>query len=92
MTVPAERVERLTDLAHAAARAGRMDRARRYVRLAKRIAEHNRLDRPDRLRWFTCDSCDAYLLPGENARIRTQSGHVVLTCACGAQKRHGYDD
>lgn len=90
MSIPAERIRRLTDLAHGAAKAGRKDRARRYVRLARRIAERNRLDLPPRLKRFTCKACDAYLIPGENARVRTQNGHVVVTCDCGAQTRYPY--
>lgn len=90
MSIPAERIERLADLAHEAARAGEMDRTRRYVRLARRIAERNRLSLPTRFDRFTCDACDAYLIPGRNARVRTRDGHVVVTCDCGAQDRYPY--
>jgi ribonuclease P protein subunit RPR2 len=90
MTIAAERIERLTDLARAAAKDGEDDRARRYVRLARRIAERNRLPLPTRFTRFTCDACDSYLLPGRNARVRTQEGHVVVTCECGAQARYPY--
>jgi ribonuclease P protein subunit RPR2 len=41
---------------------------------------------------FTCDRCDAYLRPGKNARVRTQDGHVVVTCDCGEQARYPYGD
>ena len=92
MSIPGERIERLADLARDAAREGRMDRARRYVRLARRIAERNRLALPTRLERFTCDECDAYLLPGRNARVRTKSGHVTITCSCGSQSRYPYRD
>lgn len=90
MGIPAERIERLTDLARAAAKAGDDDRAREYVRLARRIAERNRIRLPKRFRRFTCDRCDRYLIPGRNARVRTQDGHVVVTCECGAQSRYPY--
>jgi ribonuclease P protein subunit RPR2 len=92
MSIPAERLRRLADLAHGAAKAGRDERARRYVRLGRRIAERHRLSLPPRLRRFTCSACDAYLIPGRNARTRTQDGHVVVTCDCGAQRRYPYDD
>jgi ribonuclease P protein subunit RPR2 len=92
MSIPAERIRRLTDLAHAAAREGRMRRSRGYVRRARRIAERNRLSLTTRLRRFTCDSCDTYLIPGRNARVRTRKGHVVVTCDCGAQARYPYDN
>ena len=91
MTVAAERIERLTDLAKAAATAGDEERARRYVRLARRIAERNRLSLPKRFTRFTCDACDRYQIPGRNARYRTQDGHVVVTCNCGSQARYPYE-
>lgn len=90
MSIPAERIQRLADLARAAAKAGHMEYARRYVRLAHRIAERNRLAIPVQLDRFSCDACDSYLVPGRNARVRTQSGHVVITCECGAQARYPY--
>ena len=89
-SIAAERIERLHDLARAAARAGDDDRAREYVRLTRRIAERNRLRLPRRFKRFTCDACDAYLVPGRNARVRTRTGHVVVTCECGVQARYPY--
>ena len=90
MSIAAERIERLADLARAAAKEGNDDRARQYVRLARRIAERNRLQLPDRFKRATCDACDAYLIPGRSARVRTQDGHVVVTCECGYQSRYPY--
>lgn len=92
MTIAAERIDRLQALARDATRAGEEDRAREYVRLARRIAERQRLQLPRRFRRFTCDRCDAYLVPGRNARVRTQSGHVVVTCDCGEHARYPYRD
>lgn len=85
-----ERIERLFDLARKAARAGQTDRARRYVRRGRRIAERNRLSLPRQFERFTCSACDRVLLPGRNARVRTRSGHVVATCTCGHQSRYPY--
>jgi ribonuclease P protein subunit RPR2 len=90
MTVPEERIDRLRSLAREAATASEQDRAREYVRLARRIAERNRVDLPQRLKRFTCDRCDSYLRPGTNARVRLRDGHVVVTCDCGEQARHPY--
>jgi ribonuclease P protein subunit RPR2 len=87
----AERIGRLHDLARAATADGQFDRARAYVRRARRVAERNRLSLPRDFRRFTCDACDAYLRPGVNARVRTRSGHVVVTCDCGAQSRYPYE-
>ena len=87
----AERVARLHDLARAATADGQLQRAREYVRRARRVAERNRLSLPRDFRRFTCDACDAYLRPGVNARVRTRDGHVVVTCDCGAQSRYPYE-
>lgn len=92
MNVAAERIERLHALARAATVAGEEDRGREYVRLARRLAERQRLTLPRDFRRFTCDRCDAFLRPGRNARVRTRSGHVVVTCECGEQARYPYDD
>jgi len=86
--VAAERIERLHALAREAAGAGEFDRAREYVRLARRVAERHRLALPRRFRRFTCDRCDAYLRPGANARVRLRPGRVVVRCDCGATARY----
>lgn len=91
MTVAEERVTTLAALARATAPEDE-GLAREYVRLARRVAERNRLPLPRRFRWFTCDACDRYQRPGETARVRTRDGHVVVTCGCGHQSRHGYGD
>jgi len=91
VSVPEARIERLATLASEATAAGRDERARRYVRRARRIAERNRISLPCEFRRFTCDRCDAYLRPGKNARVRLQDGHVVVTCDCGTQARYPYE-
>lgn len=86
-----ERIDRLCELARAATVDSHEQRARRYVRRARRIAERNRLSLPVEFTRFTCDRCDAYLRPGKNARVRLQDEHVVVTCDCGGQSRYPYD-
>jgi len=90
-SIARERIERLRELAREATVAGDADRARRYVRRARRIAERNRLSLPREFTRFTCDRCDAYLVPGRNARVRTRNGHVVITCDCGRHDRYPYE-
>ena len=87
----AERIERLATLAADATRACDVDRGRTYVRTARHIAQRQRLGLPGEFRRRTCDRCDAYQIPGKNARVRTQDGHVVVTCDCGAIARYPYD-
>lgn len=91
MGIAAERIDRLAALARTAAAEGNDDRSREYVRLARRIAERNRLSLPDPFRRFTCDDCDVYLRPGRNARVRVRDGRVVARCDCGATARYPYD-
>lgn len=89
-TIAAERIEHLQECAREAAGASEFDRARDYVRRARRVAERNRLVLPREFKRFTCGRCDVYLVPGTNARVRTRDGHVVVTCDCGAHARHPY--
>jgi len=91
MSVAEQRIERLHDLAREAAAACHDERARQYVRRARRVAERHRIGLPRGFRRFACDACDAYLRPGKNARVRLQNGHVVVTCDCGAQARYPYE-
>jgi len=91
MGIPEERIDRLHALAREATANREFDRAREYVRLARRVAERHRCSLPRSFRRFTCDACDAYLRPGVNARVRLQDGHVVIRCDCGATARYPYD-
>ncbi len=90
MSVAKERIERLAELARETAKEGDSDLARQYVRRARRLAERNRIELPKRFKRFSCDRCDAYLVPGRTARIRTRDGHVVVACDCGEQARYPY--
>jgi ribonuclease P protein subunit RPR2 len=80
--IAAERIEVLFEMAGTEAKAGKHDRARRYVALALRIGERHKV-RPGHKREY-CPSCHAYFVPALNARSRTGSGHVIITCLdCG---------
>ncbi|MBX0294600.1 ribonuclease P protein component 4 [Haloarcula nitratireducens] len=89
-TIARERIDRLRAMAREAVGEGREDRAREYVRTARRIAERHRLRLPREFERSICRSCDTFLVPGRNARVRTQSGHVVVTCSCGEHSRYPY--
>ncbi len=90
MAIAAERIERLHTFATEAVQSGDQDRSRTYVRRARRIAERNRLELPRSISRFSCDRCDVALVPGQNARVRLQDGHVVISCSCGAHDRYPY--
>lgn len=91
MSIAAERIDRLFELAKAATAEGEFERSREYVRLARRIAERNRCGLPREFKRFTCQRCDVALRPGVNARVRLGPGRVVIRCDCGATKRYPYD-
>lgn len=84
-----ERVDALFEEARQAALEGELDRAHRYVELARRVAMRAQYPLPSRHRRRVCGDCYAYLLPGETARVRLRSGNVSATClACGAVNRY----
>ncbi|WP_435125506.1 ribonuclease P protein component 4 [Halobaculum sp. D14] len=86
-----ERIDRLAELSREAVKGGEPERAKEYVRLARRLAERHRCGVPRRFERFTCDRCDAFLVPGRNCRVRLQEGsHVVIRCGCGATARYPY--
>lgn len=87
-----ERIERLAALAEEATAAGKFDRSREYVRLARRLAERHRLSLPRPFARAACDDCDVYQRPGVNVRVRVQRGRVIRRCDCGATARHPYAD
>ncbi len=89
MGIPSERIERLFVLSREAVVDDEYDRAREYIRLARRIAERNRCGVPRKFERKTCDDCAVYLRPGKTGRVRLRSGHVVVRCVeCGATARY----
>ncbi|WP_224269250.1 ribonuclease P protein component 4 [Haloprofundus salinisoli] len=89
-SIAEERIARLHELAREATREREFDRSREYVRLARRLSERNRCGLPREFKRFSCDTCDAYLVAGVNARVRLQNGHVVIRCDCGQIGRYPY--
>jgi ribonuclease P protein subunit RPR2 len=77
---------RLFELAETEARAGKDDRARRYVSLALRVSE--RYKAPARHKRTYCPSCHAFFVPPRNVRVRTGKRRLSLTCLqCGHIQR-----
>jgi len=83
-----ERVARLMDLAAAAAREARWERAHRYSGLARRLAMRHQLGTTGPMRGRVCRRCGAFLVPGATLRVRVRDGKLVRTClACGLVRR-----
>ena len=66
--------------------------ANRYVFIARKIAMKFNLKIPSELKRRFCHKCYSYLMPGENAKVRTnsQTKCVEWTCECGEVNRYGY--
>ncbi len=56
------------------------ERSNRYVALARRIAMRQRVRINREFRRQYCHHCYAFLVPGENMRVRVHRGNVVVTC------------
>lgn len=56
------------------------DLANRYVTLARKIAMKVKLRMPREYKRRYCKHCYKYLMPGENCRIRTYRGKVIISC------------
>lgn len=83
-----ERIRILFDEAEKAAHDGRLDRADRYVELARLVGMRYNVPIPRDLKSFMCRKCGAYLLPGETSRVRTRGTRVATTCLrCGHVRR-----
>ena len=85
-----ERIEKLGQLAREAGIKGEEIRAKRYIFLAQKIAQRHRIKFPVQLKRFICSACGTYLVPGRNARFRTNKKCVVVSCDCGSHKRYPY--
>lgn len=86
-------LERMKVLFEQAKKAWKKDesRARRYVKLIKRIGEKTNTSIPKRIKMFLCKECGAPLMPGVNAKTRTKNQKIIITCEeCGSIKRNPY--
>jgi len=61
----------------------------RYVELARRIAMRQRVRIGHEYRRQYCHHCYAFLVPGQNMRVRVHRGNVVVTCGiCNKKMRY----
>jgi ribonuclease P protein subunit RPR2 len=56
------------------------ERSNHYVAIARRIAMRQRVRMDREFRRQYCHHCYAFLVPGENVRVRVHRGNVVVTC------------
>ncbi len=90
-SIAQRRIKRLFELAEQEAARGREDRSDRYVQLARRIGMRYRVRIPGHLKMRICKSCNSYLIPGRNMRVRLRGEYITTTCLrCGRQMRRPY--
>lgn len=56
------------------------ERAKRYVELARKISTRTKTKMPAMLKRRFCKKCGAYLVPGNNAKIRIKNKAIIITC------------
>lgn len=89
--IAVQRIERLFELAQAAAREDRDERSARYTQLARIIGMRYRVRIPRPLKVWLCKGCYALLIPGKTARVRLRGEYIATTCLrCGRIMRRPY--
>ena len=85
-----QRIKRLFSLAEKTF-PERPELADRYVEIARKISMRHRVSIPGEFKRRICKECHAYLMPGQNSRIRLDGKNMVITCLkCGTIKRYPY--
>jgi ribonuclease P protein subunit RPR2 len=81
------RIDRLLSQAMYAAPA-EPERAKRYVTMARKLSQKNKVRMPYGSSRRFCRNCNAYFVPGRNVRIRTREGKQIYYClGCKRIKR-----
>lgn len=63
------------------------ERSKRYVELAKKIGERNRVKIPKEFKEKYCKKCGTYLKKGKNAELIKENGFERIVCKeCGYSK------
>lgn len=81
-----ERIHRLLELAEKESTANPM-RSKRYVELARKISERNRVNMPRELKQKFCKKCNSMLI-GSKAGVRKKKMFLNISCGeCSTVKR-----
>jgi len=84
-----KRMEVLVSLSEKEALGGNMERAKRYMTIARRISGRNKVPMPERASY--CRRCSTPLIPGLNCRVRLRNQRVGTHClVCDAVRRTPY--
>ena len=88
INIAGRRIDILFDLAEEEALAHNLQRATRYVDLARKIGMRYNVRVPKQYRRKYCKHCHSFLLPSVNARVRIQGNKLIVFCEnCGGFMR-----
>ncbi|UCE39203.1 MAG: ribonuclease P [Thermoplasmata archaeon] len=88
LNIAKERIDILFDLAEKEARAYNLQRANRYVELARKIGMRYNVRVPSHFKRRYCKFCHSYLVPSVNSRVRIKYKKIVIFCEnCGSYMR-----
>ena len=64
--------------------------ARRYIKIARAIGSHYKVNTPKEMKEFTCKKCDCVLIPGLNCKVRIASSkkYIVYLCESCKTEKH----
>ena len=84
-----QRIAILLDQSETAVRAGRNDRASRYVDIARAVSGKTQIPMPKDRRY--CKKCRLPMMPGVNCTVRLSNHKVCMRCdVCGGVRRYPY--
>ena len=76
-----ERIYRLFELAEGEF-SKHPERSKRYVQLARKIGERNRVRFPQVLKSKFCKNCNSFLVEGKNSEIEIRGTLMEIKCNC----------
>ena len=80
-----ERIRILMVLAEEAVKAKKIERASRYMHLAKKIGSRYNVRLPKGHKLLSCQKCGIYRVPGTTSRTRITENRLIVTCLkCGS--------
>lgn len=80
LKIASERISILFELADCKAIEHKFELADRYAQLARRISTRYNIRLPREHKRKICKSCNRYLLPGVNLRVRTYRAKIIYRC------------
>ncbi|MFP4142034.1 MAG: ribonuclease P protein component 4 [Thermoplasmata archaeon] len=87
------RIDILMEEAKKAALEDELERADRYVELARGIGMRHNISLPSEYKRKICSNCYSYLLPSRSCRIRVERGKLIIKCLnCRTINRFVYKD